>query len=167
MPIDISIEVTGVDFGDLRDRASSVSMLVDDLSPISRELAEVVRDKHLNPLFLSSPSTLTGGMVHGGEYWAPLSPYTLRLHPHRANGQIHIDTGNLWKGAVQEGGAGNRYDVSGPEFTYELTDSRAPDLQEKFGRPILFWHEELLEEMGKAVLEYAIAVWEGKKNALR
>lgn len=164
MPIDISIEVTGVDFGDLRDRASSISMLVDDLSPISRELAEVVRDKHLNPLFLGSPSTLTGGMVHGGEYWAPLSPYTLRLHPHRANGQIHIDRGVLFQGSVQEGGAGNKYSVAGSEFTYEITDPRAPDLQEKYERPILFWHEELLEDMARAVLDYEIAVWEGRRN---
>lgn len=162
--LDISMEITGIDFEDLRDRANSISTLIDDLSPVSRELAECVRDKHLNPLFLGSPSTVTGGIVHGGEYWAPLSPYTLRLHPHRTTGQIHIDKGTLFQGAVQEGGSGNRYEVDGPEFTYELTDPRAPDLQEKYKRPILFWHEDLLEDMAKVVLNRAIAVWKGERR---
>jgi hypothetical protein len=164
MPISISMEITGIEFEQMRDRVNTISQLLDDLSPISRELAECVRDKHLNPLFLSEPSTLTGGPVYGGEYHAPLSPYTLRLHPHRANGQIHIDKGTLFQGAVQEGGSGNRYDVNGSEFTYELTDSRAPDLQDKYKRPILFWHEDLLEEMAKVVLNYQLAVWQGERK---
>lgn len=161
--IGISMEITGIDFDQMRDRANAVSQVVNDFSPISRELAECVRDKHLNPLFLSEPPTLTGGPVYGGEYHAPLSPYTLRLHPHRANGQIHIDRGTLFQGAVSEGGSGNRYEVNGAEFTYELIDPRAPDLQNKYKRPILFWHESLLEEMAKVFLDYQIAVWEGRR----
>jgi hypothetical protein len=162
MPLNISMEVTGVDFDDLRDRVDGISDALDDLSPISRELAEVVRDKHLNPLFLSEPSTLTGGVVYGGAYHAPLSRYTLLLHPERARGQVHIATGSLFQGAVTEGGSGNTYDVQGNEFTYELKDSRAPKL-EGFGRPILYWHEELQEEMAKAVLAYLVKKWKGGK----
>lgn len=161
MPLAISMEITGVDFDDLRDRVEGISDVLDDLTPIARELAEVVRDKHLNPLFLSEPSTLTGGVVYGGVYHAPLSRYTLMLHPERARGQVHIATGKLWQGAVTEGGGGNTYDVQGTEFTYELKDSRAPKL-EGFGRPILFWHEELQTEMAKTILAHLVKQWGGK-----
>jgi hypothetical protein len=162
MPLDISMEVTGTGFDVLRDRVNGISDAIDDLSPISRELADVVRDAHLTPLFLSEPSTLTGGVVYGGAYHAPLSRYTLMLHPERARGQIHIAKGTLFRGAVTEGGGGNTYDVQGNEFTYELVDPRAPKL-EGFGRPILYWHEELQNAMSKAVLDYLIKKWKGKQ----
>ena len=158
MPIGISMEVTGIE--DAQSKLSGISDFLDDMTPLAQELAEIVRDKHLNPLFLSEPSTLTGGPVHGDVYHAPLSAYTLRLHPHRATGQIHIDTGSLWRGAVAEGGGGNRYDVVGNEFTYELTDPRAPQLQAL--RPILFWHEELEKEITGAITRYWQERWEAK-----
>jgi len=154
----ISIEVTGLE--QATAKLNGISDFLDDLSPIAYQLAEIVRDNHLTPLFLSEPSTLTGGPVHGDAYHSPLSSYTLRQNPRRATGQIHIDSGSLWRGAVTEGGGGNRYEVVGNEFTYELTDLRAPILQAM--RPILFWHEELEKAITGAIADYFQKLWDGK-----
>jgi hypothetical protein len=155
MPLSISISATGLE--GMSAKLDTMSNAVDDLSPIAPKLAEIVRDKHLNPLFKSEPSTLIGGQVWGGVYHAPLSRATLLMHPRRRTGQIHIDTGRLWRGAVTEGGEGNRYDVDGTEFTYELTDERAPALQAM--RPILFWHKSLRIAMTEAIVTYLLQIW--------
>ncbi|HEY9598484.1 MAG TPA: hypothetical protein V6D33_12520 [Cyanophyceae cyanobacterium] len=157
MPIGLSLDFKGLldaqqAVKDMRDRA-------EDFSPIARQLADVVRKDHLDPMFRSEPSTLSGGVVWGGEFHAPLTHRTLTLHPRRRLGQVHIDTGSLWKGTITEGGS-NTYDVEGTEFTYELTDDRVPKLEQ--WRAILYWHDYLLEQMMLVILAFLIAGWDGK-----
>lgn len=156
--IGLSINLRG--FSDLDSRFDKMSDRVTDFNPISRDLADIVR-QDINLRFLSSPATVSGGVVYGNVYWGPLSPYTFRMNPRREQGKVHIDTGRLWQGAINEGGGGNRYYTQGSDFFFELTASQVDDLQNKYNRPIAFWHEELLNKVRDRTVEYVMEPFVG------
>lgn len=155
--IGISVDLRGL--SDMGDRFNSMSRRVTDFNPISRDLADIIR-QDLNLRFLSSPATVSGGIVHGNVYWGSLSPYTFRMNPRRLQGKVHVDTGRLWQGSISEGG-GNRYHVQGSDFFFELTNQNTGDLQNKYKRPILFWHEELVNKVRDRTVEYVMEPFVG------
>ena len=143
----ISFEVSGLDninaaFSEAEGRAGNMEW-------IAEQLAKAVRDD-INTRFLTSPATLTGGIAYGNIEYAKLSNYALLRNPQRAEGQIHIDTGKLWKGAVTPG-TENLFYTDGDTFFFQLTGENVTELQNL--RPIVFWHEALLDQLSQIYTE--------------
>lgn len=124
----------------------------EDVSAIERQLADEIR-ADVDMRFKSSPVVEVGGAVYGGVQWDRLTDYALFMNPRRRGGRILIDTGELYRGAITPGGA-NQTKVKGKEFTFELTDRKAIKNHPK--RPILVWHDELLEKVSKVYLKHVV-----------
>lgn len=149
--INISLKVSGLEnintaFSEAESRAGSMEW-------ISEQLAQAVRDD-VNTRFLTSPATLTGGVAYGNIEYAKLSNYALSRNPQRAEGQIHIDTGKLWKGAVTPG-ADNLFYTDGDTFFFQLTGENVAELQNL--RPIVFWHQVLLDQLSQIYTDNLLA----------
>lgn len=126
-----------------------------------KERLQKVMSEDVQKRFASSPSTVQGGYVTGGEYWKPLSESYLRNRPERASGKIYIDTQNLMR-SFNVGSPTNisRFDDS---FTYEFgtTVPYAEKLQNL--RQIVFFYDELLDKIAEQFLEWVIELPEDTK----
>lgn len=151
----MKIDVSGLrQVQEMARRSSLVKERIRDLSPIAKDLAQIVRDD-IDRRFQSSPSTEVGGVVFGGVSWNKLTDYTLKRHPHRKGGKVLIDTGEMRQECISDSGMGNRYYTQVPGFfTYILRNKKAVENQEK--RPILVAHRELLDEVATKTLDYAL-----------
>jgi len=145
----MEIKITTTGLSQMTDRIETAQDRIGDLTPISDQVAQLIRDD-INTRFLLSPVTTTGGMAHGGIEYRKLSNMAFRQNPRRLSGQIHIDSGTLWRGAITPG-AQNVYHVDGDTFFFELTAKNVDELQKL--RPIVFWHNELLEKIAKLIQE--------------
>lgn len=155
--MDIKITSTGLD--KLTAQIETAQDRIRSLDKVSDQVAQMIRDD-INTRFLLSPATATGGMAHGGVEYRKLSNMAFRQNPRRLTGQIHIDSGTLWRGAITPG-AKNIYYTDGDMFFFELTGENVDELQKL--RPIVFWHPELLEKIAKLVSE---AMFEDDDNPI-
>lgn len=111
--------------------------------------------------FASSPATVSGGFVHGGEFWKPLSESYLRMRPERAQGKIYIDTQNLMRS----------FNVGSPKNISRFTDSltfefgtNVPYAEElQTVRQIVFFYDALLDKIALEFLEWAVELPEDSK----
>lgn len=146
----ININTTKLDaiaklFDEMGDRTT-------DLSPIGRDLADIMRDD-LRKRFASAPATEIGGEVYGGVTWSRLTDASFFINPARRGRNIGIDTGSLQR-QVTIDGSGNLYTVNGSNFSFELTSEKAQSFQEK--RPLVFWYLELLRRVNDRIIEFVI-----------
>lgn len=119
-----------------------------------KDRLQKVMSEDLKKRFASSPATVTGGYVTGGEYWKPLSEAYLAMRPTRAQGRIYIDTQNL----MQSFNVGSPQNISrfSDSLTYEFGTKvpYASDLQNL--RQIVFFYDLLLDQLALEFLEWAI-----------
>lgn len=155
--MEIKITSTGLDR--MTEQIELAQDRIGDLAKVSDQVAQLIRDD-INTRFLLSPATATGGMAHGGVEYRKLSNMAFQQNPKRMIGQIHIDSGTLWRGAITPG-AKNIYYTDGDTFFFELTGENVDELQRL--RPIVFWHPELLEKVAKLVSE---AMFDDERNPL-
>lgn len=141
----MEIKITSTGLERMSEQIEMAQDRLGDLDQVSDEVAQIIRDD-INTRFLLSPATTTGGMAYGGIEYRKLSNMAFRRNPRRLTGQIHIDSGTLWRGAVTPG-AKNVYYVDGDTFFFELTGENVDELQSL--RPIMFWHDELLEKVAQ------------------
>lgn len=116
-------------------------------------LTEDVRER-----FMSSPSTTTGGNVHGGVYWRKLSDSYLLRKPERVNGKVLIDTTRLM----------SSFKIDSPELISEFSDQYtykfgtqvpyADKLQKTW--PVVVFHQELVTKLRDAYLSWAYKVFD-------
>ena len=149
--MEIKITSTGLD--KLTAQIEMAQDRIGDLDQVSDQVAQIIRDD-INTRFILSPATTSGGMAYGGIEYKKLSNMAFRQNPRRLTGQIHIDSGTLWRGAITPG-AKNVYYTDGDTFFFELTGENVDELQQL--RPIVFWHPELLEKIAKVVSEALLA----------
>jgi hypothetical protein len=160
MPLSFSISST--DLAKLQKYLEKMQSKVNLTDPKVRdslkEKLEKIMFEDLKKRFASSPSTTVGGIVYGNEEWSSLSDYYLSKRPDRAGGQIYKDTLDLNNSLVamtsdtisefkQKGSQEVTY-IFGTKIKY------AEKLQEM--RPIVFLHEELIEELVEAYKEFII-----------
>ena len=119
-----------------------------------KERLQKVMSEDLQKRFASSPAATSGGYVHGGEYWKPLSEAYLAMRPERAQGRIYIDTQKLMQS----------FNVGSPNAIARFSDSLtfqfgtkipyAEDLQSL--RQIVFFYDLLLDQLALEFLEWVI-----------
>jgi hypothetical protein len=113
-----------------------------------------VFEEDVRKRFMSSPSTTSGGRVFGDVYWRALSDSYLAKRPDRVQGQVLIDTTQLMQS----------FRLGSPNLVAEFTNNYqfkfgtrikyAEELQKTW--PIVFIHQGLLEELGKAYNNYLV-----------
>jgi hypothetical protein len=107
----------------------------------------------LSKRFASSPSTVKGGMVYGGQYWKHLSEFYLQMNRKRLNGVIHVDSGALKQSLVSMT-EDTISEMDGKTFNFGTSLPYAEKLQET--RPIVFLHEDLLTELTNSYEKFLI-----------
>ena len=129
-----------------------------------RERLEKVMAEDLAKRFASSPSTVAGGNVHGGEYWKPLSESYLAARPDRAQGKIYIDTQSFLRSFQ----VGNPQNIS--RFTDQLTYEFGSNLEYasklQSMRQVVFFYDELLDSLALQFLEWLVELPENNNTKL-
>jgi hypothetical protein len=126
-----------------------------------KERLQKVMSEDLQKRFASSPSTVQGGFVQGGEYWKPLSESYLRNRPERVSGKIYIDTQNL----MQSFNVGSPTNIStfSDQLTYEF-GTRIPYAEKlQSMRQIVFFYDALLDQIAIQFLEWVIELPDDSK----
>jgi hypothetical protein len=152
--LEISLDVK--DFNYKEEDESFLSRLkkrLDDDSDfrveVEKALGEVMMED-LRKRFSSSPPTVTGGGVWGGEYWHQLSHSYLLSNPERANGRVYIDSGALMNSLTTYNfNLINTFEKD--EYSFGTKIPYADRLQEL--RPIVFFHPQLLDKLSEAYLK--------------
>jgi hypothetical protein len=157
----LSFSINSTDVAKLQKYLETIKSRVDLSDPnIRKELREKLEKvmfKDLEKRFSSSPSTTMGGIVYGNKEWSSLSDYYLSIRPDRVGGQIYKDTLALSNSLVSmTSDTVSEFKESGSEFTYVFGTKLkyAEKLQEM--RPIIFLHDELVEELVKTYREFII-----------
>ena len=117
---------------------------------------EKIMSEDLRQRFASSPSTVTGGHVHGGEYWKPLSESYLSTRPDRAQGKIYIDSGDFMR-SFQVGSPTNISRFT-DNLTYEFGSSLDYATKLQSMRQVVFFYDELLDSLALGFLEWLTEV---------
>jgi hypothetical protein len=146
----LSIKFDLEELSELEGYYTDLQQRAQDLRPIQRELDDIQREE-LKLRFLSSPATLTGGVVHGDVYWNRLSDWYLNQVPRRRKGQIMIDSGRLKNEATNEG-SGNSSSLNQNSYEFKLNTPYAG--KQDTMRQLLFWNEGLLQKTEAAILNY-------------
>lgn len=102
--------------------------------------------------FESSPSTTSGGLVHGGAFWRALREGYLNSRPDRALGQVLIDTGALRDSLTIPGAPNSYVDYGGGVITLGTDLEYAERLNRTWA--ILFFHDGLMEKIVKWIVQY-------------
>ena len=161
----LSIEIKGEDFKELEFWFDEVFKRLtyadfEQQEKLKARLAKVMSDD-VEKRFASSPSTVRGGYVEGGEFWKPLSESYLASRPDRKAGRIYVDTAQLMRS----------FNVNSPNLVSKFSDNLtyefgtnlpyAPKLQNM--RQIVFFYDELLDKIAEQFLEWAIELPEDTK----
>lgn len=149
--MEVSMSVSGFDTVSSAFAEAGVKTM--SMEWVSEKIAEAIRDD-INTRFLSSPATITGGTAYGSIEYSKLSNYAFSQSPHRREGQIHIDTGKLWRGSVTPNGD-NVFFTEGDTFFFQLTGDNVAELQNL--RPIVFWHQILLDQISQIYTDNLLA----------
>ena len=125
------------------DNAAQISDFRKKAAAIGQVLVADVDER-----FNSAPRVRTGGVVYGGAVWPALTDPYLAANPRREGEQTLRDTGELQQSFT---GDGKIYNVSSREIEFGTDLPKAQGLQKK--RPMLFIHDELLEEVEAVLVE--------------
>lgn len=108
----------------------------------------------LSKRFLSSPSTIQGGNVHGGAYWKTLSDAYLLKRPDRVTGKVLIDSTRLQKSFT----VGSSELISEFSNQYEFKFGTKVDYAKKLQKtwPIVFLHRDLVNQLAKAYVDWLV-----------
>lgn len=124
-----------------------------DFTKLNARLREIVA-QDVTKRFDSSPPTVSGGVVYGGETWHSLTDYTLKTNPHRVQGKIYIDTQNL-KNSFSKSSANLQTEINrSGEFTFTNTIPYFQKLQKL--RPIIFLHDILMGEIAETYTKWLL-----------
>ncbi|MEO0538779.1 MAG: hypothetical protein AAF215_33590 [Cyanobacteria bacterium P01_A01_bin.123] len=126
----------------LIDSATKISDFRERKAAIQQILVADVDER-----FNSAPRVRAGGVVYGGVNWPALTDPYLKANPRREGGQVLRDTGELQQSFT---GDGQIYNVGKNEIEFGTALPKARGLQRK--RPMIFIHDELLEEVEATLL---------------
>jgi hypothetical protein len=147
MSLTFSIDIKGTK--DLEKKfvnlLSRVNLSNETIRKEVKETFQTIMFKDLTKRFASSPRTVTGGQVYGGQYWSHLSDYYLQLRPDRAQGVIYIDSGDLQRSLVSMTENTLTELKENGTFSFGTKLPYAEKLQAK--RPILILHDDLVTEL--------------------
>lgn len=125
---------------------------LEDQTRLKNKLTKVMSED-VKKRFSSSPSTVQGGYVHGGVHWKPLSESYVANNPTRQQGRIYIDSGALMRS----------FEINSPNLISDFSNNKifefgtsvpyAKKLDKT--RPIVFFHEDLLNVITETYLEWA------------
>lgn len=116
-------------------------------------IVEIIRNDIMQR-FLSSPSTTSGGVVHGEAYWRALKEGYLRQRPDRALGQVLIDTGRLKDSLTIPGAPGSYVTYGGDSIEFGTDVEYAEELNKTWN--ILFFHLGLMEKITRWAVQYYV-----------
>lgn len=152
----ITVEISGITqsletISGLRNRAANPSGAAQNI------LLTLASD--VDQRFASAPIAEAGGTVLGGEDWPALSPNYLAKNPRRRGGQILRDYGRLLQ-SLAIGAQGNISAVRPQEIAYGTQLPKGRGLQDGIPRsnvpprPFLFFHAQLVEQIGLVLQSY-------------
>lgn len=144
-----------IDFSDLAtavERLENISIKASDIRGQAADGIRLILQEDVDLRFESSPLTETGGIVYGGVQWASLSEAYMAANPRRYGGQILRDTGELQQSFTAYGSPYQIYDVAESYLVFGSALAKASKLHRK--RPIVFWHNLLLEKIATFLVNY-------------
>jgi hypothetical protein len=163
MSLEVTIGVKDIEelsywFDAMQERLTYATL--DQQEKLKAKLSKVMSED-VTKRFASSPSTVRGGWVEGGQFWKPLSESYLANRPDRASGKIYIDSTQLMRSfEINSPNMVSRFPDS---LTYEFgtTVPYAPKLNNM--RQIIFFYDELLDKLATEFLEWALELPEDSK----
>ena len=146
----------------LEKRLKRLEEKVSLASPIDRQALSdsfgLVMTQDVQKRFASSPTTSTGGMVHGQVFWRKLSDSYLLKKPERVNGKVLVDTTRLMSSFKVESPELISEFVSDYSYNFGTRVPYAEKLQKTW--PIVVFHQEVMVELRNAYLNWLYKVFD-------